>query len=220
MRTEDFTEMSAVEIRQWLESYRQSEQGRAGRRAFERQLKEQFGSNVGLDYGVLLQGDGCFRIDDVASGDYWLDVWVFRAGQYGVDYDKPLGPAAEKFNRGCVSQSSLWGFHAALSFFNKLGVSKIEKRVRHLSGYLIDGLKELGVKVNTPLEPSERGGLVTYTTGRHELNVKSHNTFQRKGIITALRYQNGVGGIRVSTHFFNTEDEVDQLLGVQRNLLT
>lgn len=137
-----------------------------------------------------------------------------------ADYDKPLGPAAEKFNRGCVSQSSIWGFHAALSFFNKLDASKIEKRVRHLSGYLIDSLRELGVKVNTPLKPSERGGLVTYTTGKHELNVKSHNTFRTKGIITALRYQNGVGGIRISTHFFNTEDEIDQLIDVQRNLLT
>jgi cysteine desulfurase/selenocysteine lyase len=136
-----------------------------------------------------------------------------------ADYEKPLGPTAEKFNRGCVAEDAIWGFHAALSYFNELGPENIEKRVRKLSGYLIDGLRELGVKVNTPLEPSERGGLVTYNTGKHELNVTSYNTLGQKGIHTALRYQQGVGGIRVSTHLFNTEEEIDRLLKVQRGLL-
>ncbi len=137
-----------------------------------------------------------------------------------ADYDKPLHPDAEKFYRGCVSGDAIWGFYAALSYFNYLGPKQIERRVRHLSGYLIDGLRDLGVKVNTPLEPEERAGLVTYNTGKHKLNVESHRTLLGKSIIVALRYQQWVGGIRVSTHFFNTEEEIDRLLKVQKSLLT
>lgn len=136
------------------------------------------------------------------------------------DYSKPFYRSAGKFNRGCVSGEDVWAFHASLSYFNGLGVGNIQRRVRRLSGYLIDGLRDLGVTVNTPLEPSERGGLVTYTTGRHELNKRSHETLTRNNIVTALRYQHGVGGIRVSTHFFNTEEDIDRLLKVQRGLLS
>jgi selenocysteine lyase/cysteine desulfurase len=94
-----------------------------------------------------------------------------------------------------------------------------EERVLKLSEYLIDGLRELGVRVNTPIEPSQRGGLVTYDTGSHELNKESHRKLKNESVIVALRYSGGVGGIRVSTNFFNTEEDIDRLLEVQKSLL-
>jgi selenocysteine lyase/cysteine desulfurase len=94
-----------------------------------------------------------------------------------------------------------------------------EKRVLRLSGYLIDRLRELGLNVNTPLEPTERGGLVSYTTGRHEQDVNSYQALRDESIIVALRYQKGVGGIRVSTHFFNTEEDIDRLIEAQKRML-
>ena len=33
------------------------------------------------------------------------------------------------------------------------------------------------------------------------------------------RYVGGLGGIRVSYHFFNTEEEVDKLVEIQRDAL-
>ena len=133
-----------------------------------------------------------------------------------ADYDKALARTADKFYRGSVSEEAVWGFHATLSYFNQLGMGNIERRIGRLSSYLMDGLKELGVKVNTPFKPEERAGLVTYTTGKHELNAESFSTFQANSIITALRYAGGVGGIRVSTHFFNTEEDIDRLLKIQK----
>ena len=148
------------------------------------------------------------------------DPWERPEHDNIADYDKPLLPDADRFYRGCVSDNAVWGFHAALKYFNDLDPKQIERRVHRLSGYLLDGLRELGVKVNTPLEPEERAGLVTYDTGKHKLNVESHRTLLGNGIIVALRYQQGVGGVRVSTHFFNTEKEIDRLLKVQKKLLT
>ena len=145
--------------------------------------------------------------------------WAKPAHDNVADYEKPLYGNADKFYTGCVDEAAVWGFHASLSYFNELGEKEREKRVRKLSGHLIDGLRNLGVTVNTPLEPEERGGLVTYNTGRHETNVESHRRLRDEGIITALRYQMGVGGIRVSTHFFNTEEDIDRLLAAQKKIL-
>lgn len=145
--------------------------------------------------------------------------WVHPDSDNIASYDKPLYPTADKYYRGCVAESAVWGFNAAMEYFNGLGGANREARVLKISGYLIDRLRELGLKVNTPLEPEERGGLVTYTTGRHELNVKSYQTMKDKSIIVALRYQRGIGGIRVSTNFFNTEEDVDRLIEVQKHLL-
>ncbi|MGQ9680800.1 MAG: aminotransferase class V-fold PLP-dependent enzyme [Candidatus Bathyarchaeia archaeon] len=135
------------------------------------------------------------------------------------DYDRPLAGTAEKFYRGNVSDEAVWAFNASLSYFNELGVDSIEGRVRRLGGYLIEGLRELHLRVNTPIEPEERAGLITYTTGRYELDVESFRALSSKGIVVALRYAGGVGGIRVSTHFFNTEEEIDRLLEIQKTKL-
>jgi selenocysteine lyase/cysteine desulfurase len=69
--------------------------------------------------------------------------------------------------------------------------------------------------VNTPIEPGKRAGLVTYTTGRYEVNQRSISALASAGIIVAHRYAGGVGGVRVSTNVFNTEEEIDRLLEVQ-----
>ena len=134
-------------------------------------------------------------------------------------YLKPLYRDARKFYRGCVSEEFHWGYHAALSYFNKLGMKNIEKRTGELSQYLIEELKDQPVKVNTPEEPCDRGALVTYNTGSWAKNQEIFDAFKKAGIIVAHRYAAGVGGLRVSCHFFNTFEEIDRLLALQKKLL-
>jgi selenocysteine lyase/cysteine desulfurase len=137
-----------------------------------------------------------------------------------ASWDHPLYPGAEKFNQGLLSSEAIWGFHAALEFFNDLGLKNIDERNRGLAEDLMDGLSEFRVKVNTPREPNRHTGLVTFTTGRHEENQRLFNAFAKEGIVVALRYAAGVGGIRVSCHFFNTEEEIEAVLGVVKKTLS
>ena len=115
--------------------------------------------------------------------------------------------------------SAIWGFHAALKYFNDLGMQNVGRRVRRLSGYLIDGLLEQGCRVNTPREPDMRAGLVTYSTGSHELDREIYRALVRSNFVVFLRYSGGVGGIRVATHLFNTEAEIDGLLNLQKGIM-
>jgi len=130
----------------------------------------------------------------------------------------PLVKTAERFDPGCVGEDAQCGFHASLKYFNELGIDGIEKRVLGLSEYLIDGLKDLGLKVNTPHEKEKRAGIVTYTMDRYDDNAASYEAMKKEGVMVAHRYTGGVGGIRVSPHFFNTEEEIDRVLGIQKNI--
>ena len=133
-------------------------------------------------------------------------------------WNGPLVKTAERFDPGCVGEDAQCGFHASLKYFNELGIDGIEKRVLGLSEYLIDGLKDLGLKVNTPHEKEKRAGIVTYTMDRYEDNAASYEAMKKEGVMVAHRYTGGVGGIRVSPHFFNTEEEIDRVLGIQKNI--
>lgn len=134
-------------------------------------------------------------------------------------YQHPLYKDARKYNRGTVSEENMYGFNAALQYFNKLGPKNIEKQTAKLTQHLIEGLKEQPVKINTPHEKEKRAGLVTYDTGNYDLNQKVYEELLRQKIIVAHRYASGIGGIRVSCHFFNTEEEINRLLEIQAETL-
>ncbi len=134
-------------------------------------------------------------------------------------YMKPVKTTADRFNRGTVTGDAVKGLHASVEYFNQLGPRNIEKRNHKISGYLMDGLKDLGVKLNTPWDPKMRGGSVTYHTGSYELNKMSYEAITKNNITLAHRYSGGAGGIRVAPHFFNTEADIDRLLKEQKKLL-
>ena len=169
-------------------------------------------------------------LDDEFQPTYMNYHGVEEAFRDGAPWEKPghdniesysgaLYPDARKYDRSCVSEEHTWGFHACLSYFNQLGTENIHKRTTKLSQLLIDGLREQPVQVNTPVEPGERGGLVTYNAGSFEKNQKVYDELKKNDIVVAHRYAAGVGGIRVSCHFFNTEEEVDRLLEIQGKVL-
>jgi selenocysteine lyase/cysteine desulfurase len=134
-------------------------------------------------------------------------------------WDRPVVRTAEKFDPGCVGEDAQMGFHESLRFFNELGVKEVQDRDLKLSGYLLEGLKDLGVKIITPVEELSRAGIVTYTLGTYEANKRAYNAFKEAGIAVSHRYIGGVGGIRISPHFFNREEDIDEALITQKRLI-
>lgn len=134
-------------------------------------------------------------------------------------WSRPLVNTAQKFDRHTVYHSAAWGFHAAIKYINDLEIKKIEKRVRRLSKYCIEELMDLDLEVWTPLEEEHRAGIVTYSTGSPEKDRRSFQALSAVNIVVALRYVGGVGGVRLSTHFFNNEADIDCVLGVIKRQL-
>jgi len=139
-------------------------------------------------------------------------------------WDYPLVKNANRFEQGVCSTPVLFGWNATLKFYEKVGIQNIEKRVRELGEYCIQRLQEIGCKILTPMDPEKRHGLIKYTTGSDELDLKSFNRFNNpppgeKPIKVTLRSLGGVGGIRVSCHFFNTEEDIDTLVETQKKLM-
>ncbi len=139
-------------------------------------------------------------------------------------WDRPLVKNANKFEMGVNVTPILYGWEATLDFLLNIGISEIEYRVRNLGDYLISKLHEIGCKVVTPEDRRKRHGLIVYTTGNPKIDSETYRRFtapppNEKPIKVSLRYVGGVGGIRVSTHFFNTKEEIDYLIEKQKKIL-
>lgn len=101
---------------------------------------------------------------------------------------------------------------AALALINRLGIRAIEEHIGRLTDLLIDRLHAARVKLVSPLEKPARSGIVTFTLGHgSERDRACLDALRKRKILISQRYTAGVGGLRVSVHFFNNEDDVRQL---------
>lgn len=118
---------------------------------------------------------------------------------------------AQRFETGSPSYASVFGFAAALRFLTEIGIDNIEGRVLGLTGELLDGLSSAGFRMATPLPQQERAGIVSFAP------------LDPKGVIDTLREAGVVAVqrgpyVRLSPHFYNTQDEVQKVLDVCRRV--
>jgi len=136
-------------------------------------------------------------------------------------WDFPPENTANKFSQDVTIGPALFGWIATLKFYEKIGIDNVEERVRRLGTYAIERLQEIGCTITSPTDPAKRHGLITYTNGSYEQDLAFFNSCAAPGrcmrpIKISLRNLGGVGNLRVCTHFFNTEEEIDYLVEHQK----
>jgi len=123
-------------------------------------------------------------------------------------YDSPLREGGERFEPGSPYVAGLVGMQAAIELLLSAGLDRIEERIFSLTDYLIEGLRTHRCEITSPVaHRRERSGIVCF---RHP--VVDPETLARRlhaeGVIISVRGD----VIRVSPHFYNTEDDLQRLL--------
>ncbi len=112
-----------------------------------------------------------------------------------------LRRGAARYENGTLNYASIAGLKASLEFFLEFGQQEAMRHILDLTGYLIDRLESRGVNVITPKDETQRAGIVTFEFDDAEA---MHQRLLEKNIRISLR----TGKLRVSPHFYNTEDEL------------
>ncbi len=106
---------------------------------------------------------------------------------------------------------------ASLALVNAMGIDRVEAHVLGLAETLACELDRLGLEVVSP--PQARSGITTFCLGPDShANERLLQRLLDERVLVSLRYTSGVGGIRVSTHFYNDESDLERLLSVLRRL--
>src|SRR3989442_8566015 len=112
---------------------------------------------------------------------------------------------ATRFEGGSWGVVSIVGAKAALEYALKHDLQERYHRILKVTDRLIDGLKRKDRKILTPLQSERRSGIVVFEDSDPQTTF---NKLKSLNIIVASR----VKAIRVSPHYYNTEEEIDKLL--------
>lgn len=112
---------------------------------------------------------------------------------------------ALRFEEGSLNLMGICGLGAALDMLLEIGMERVEKRVLDLGDHVMRRAGERGMNILTPQARDKRAGIVTITGAGDP--VRMRDELRRNGIMVNVR----LGGIRVSPHFYNTEEDIDRL---------
>lgn len=100
----------------------------------------------------------------------------------------------------------------SVELLNECGINDAAENIWQLGDHLIEGLKMLGVNLQTPFGRENRAGIISYSTASRKRDIACLDFLLDRNIWVAQRYTSNTGGIRVSIHYFNNQDDIDQLL--------
>ena len=120
---------------------------------------------------------------------------------------------ARRFEHGTPPAPVVFLAQGGLDVIAEATPERIRVRQGELTDHVIACADELGLPVRTPRDRAARGGVVNVGVGREAGRI-CHALLERN-VCTDYRGD----GLRISPHFFNTEDEIDHCFQELRALL-
>lgn len=135
--------------------------------------------------------------------------WHRKFDKAKEGYVKWLHKSAARFEIGSHSIIGFIGAKAAIEYFLKLGMENVERRLIYLGDYIIEKLQEMNLKVNSPLDLDCRSGSINFKVKGDPWKICQKLRAAGVWVTGGSHYANG---IRVSPHFYNTEEDIDKFM--------
>lgn len=200
-------------------------------------------------HGLLISVDGAqgfavlpldvraLNLDHYAApGHKWLlagtgtgFTWIRRDLQPRIrpamgDFDPESSTASEHSARryektGQRNLTDLSGFAEAIDAHVAIGTERIASRIHELTARLRAGLHELGIaRIYTPSSADLSAGITSFSL-RDQQAQKIGDALRARRVIVRVVPLGDETGLRVSTHFYNREADIDRLLSLLREFI-
>ena len=152
---------------------------------------------------------GYLALDAPAAG--WGEY--FRTPEISPYREFRFPQEAKRFEiAGTSNYPGAAGLGASLALVNEVGIANVERHIRRLTDLLHAELDELGAKLVSKREPANRSGITVFRLHDDPAeDLRVLNAILAEKILISIRYTSGVGGVRVSTHYYNSEEDVLRL---------
>jgi selenocysteine lyase/cysteine desulfurase len=122
------------------------------------------------------------------------------------DEFRPRHDTAARVELGCPHFAGIFSLGASVDLMNEIGTANLQARVLELNSLLTSRLAENGWPILSPLQNESAGSAETLVKVEKPDEVVRH--LFRGGVVVTEKPR----GIRVATHFFNNEEDIERLI--------
>jgi selenocysteine lyase/cysteine desulfurase len=119
---------------------------------------------------------------------------------------RPRHDTAARVELGCPHFAAIFSLGASLDLIHDVGMREIQTRVLELNRQLTSRLREEGWRVLSPIQNEDSRSAETLVEMAQPAEVTRH--LFRRGVVVTEKPE----GIRVATHFFNNEGDIEKLI--------
>lgn len=160
---------------------------------------------------VYVRDEICQQMQPALIGPNATEGW-----EHWLDYDLTPRPDASRFMLGTPNLPGMAALVASVRFLRELGIDHIDAWTRHLSQLAIDQLARAGFEVITPRDNAQLGPIVTFRYGdADDCAVANSATDALMNHLAASGFRltkhldaAGWPHVRISSHCYNTEDDI------------
>ncbi|HLI30280.1 MAG TPA: aminotransferase class V-fold PLP-dependent enzyme, partial [Terriglobia bacterium] len=154
----------------------------------------------------FVRGDVAERLTPTTVGWTNFEGWLnFAQG------DPVWRKGAGRFECGALNSAGIHGLEAAFGMISQIGVATISERILHLTHGLREGLQARGYRLFGPAVQPHRSGIVSFFPRSASAEELAGFLRNQQVIVSARR-----GLVRISPHFYNTQEEIDRVLELLR----
>lgn len=125
------------------------------------------------------------------------------------NFEQKWQPVSIHLETGTYNMMGLVGLHASLSHLLEIGLEEIQTEILKLTRYLFANVSPMdNVEIITPKSEEDHAGIFTFSLpGDKDVEELINELIKKKMAISARQ-----GFIRISPHYYNTEEELDRVL--------
>ncbi len=154
------------------------------------------------------------RQDHLKTARPGLTGWMAHQRPFDFEVaDIELRDDAFRFLNGTSAIPSLYAIQPGIDIIAEVGVENIRRKSMRQTALLIELAEAASIEIHSPRNPAERGGTVVINPP-HAYEVSRE--LLARNIIIDYRPQ---AGIRVSPHFYNSDDEVRDTIAAMQDIL-
>ncbi|HYK47118.1 MAG TPA: aminotransferase class V-fold PLP-dependent enzyme [Parafilimonas sp.] len=172
------------------------------------------------------RGAGILYVSDKALAAGLEPLFIdLRGAQWIAENEYRPRPDAKRFEDWETSYALMMGSQRALEYLLSIGIENVEQRNEELNSRLREGLSQLGKRLLD--KGKNQCSIITFSVdGRTETEVRNFFKEKRINIYTISKssaimdfLEKGVEWVvRVSPHYYNTENEIDQFVEAAKQL--
>lgn len=115
------------------------------------------------------------------------------------------------------------GLSESIEVLQNVGMKHVESQIHHLNKILGAGLEKLGVIISGSRKDKHLSSIVAFNFGLENNSVEKERRLikflKNKNIYVSLRCSTGVGGVRVSVHYYTKEEDIKVFLDTVKEFL-
>jgi selenocysteine lyase/cysteine desulfurase len=145
-----------------------------------------------------------------------LGSWNVRSPGYVAQPEIVFEATARRYEPGALNMLALFGMKASLELILGIGVKQIEARLLDLRTFAEDKLLAAGFRVfGHANRRSQKSGIITIAIDQPATAVDQARRLRDAGVDISLRQNRaGLSCLRLSPHFYNTENEIEEVIKI------